>query len=80
MIFAAPSRRSPTAQPRLHTTRDAPSGRFFAPNPGCGQMSGFFMPVWAKIFPPTPPETWQQNLQTVATHLAENGGTALAAH
>jgi len=43
-------------------------------------MSGFFMPVWAKIFPPTPPETWQQNLQTVATHLAENGGTALAAH
>jgi hypothetical protein len=44
---------------------------------GVWQMSGFFMPVWAKIYPPTPPDVWRRNLATVARQLARDGGTAI---
>jgi hypothetical protein len=40
-------------------------------------MSGFFMPVWAKIFPATPLDEWNRNLATVAHVLAEKSGTAI---
>ena len=43
---------------------------FFARPVGAWQMSGFFMPVWAKIYPPTPPDIWERNLATVAEALS----------
>jgi hypothetical protein len=48
----------------------------FARPVGAWQMSGFFMPVWAKIFPPTPPDIWARNLATVGRALAADGGHA----
>lgn len=51
---------------------------FFARPVGVWQMSGFFMPVWNKIYPPTPVEEWERNLATVARELAEVSGRAVA--
>lgn len=47
---------------------------FFARPAGAWQMSGFFMPVWAKIVPPTDAAQWNDNLAVVARELARHGG------
>ena len=52
---------------------------FFARPVGAWQMSGFFMPVWAKIYPPTPEDEWRRNLSVVARALAREGGEAIGA-
>jgi hypothetical protein len=67
---------------RVHVNRWGDGGShfhlwFFARPVGAWQMSGFFMPVWAKIFPPTPLDEWKRNLATVARVLAEKSGTAI---
>jgi hypothetical protein len=67
---------------RVHVNRWGEGGShfhlwFFARPVGVWQMSGFFMPVWAKIYPPTPPDVWRRNLATVARQLARDGGTAI---
>lgn len=67
---------------RVHVNRWGDGGShfhmwFFGRPLGAWQMSGFFMPVWAKIFPPVPEDEWQRNLATVAGALAAKGGTAI---
>ena len=64
---------------RVHVNRWGDGGShfhlwFFARPVGAWQMSGFFMPVWAKIFPATAADVWQRNLDTVGRALAAEGG------
>lgn len=47
---------------------------FFARPVGVWQMSGFFMPVWAKAYPATPIDVWERNLSTIAAALVTSGG------
>lgn len=68
---------------RVHVNRWGDGGShfhlwFFARPAGVWQMSGFFMPVWNKIYPPTPADEWQRNLDTVARQLAEVSGTVVS--
>jgi hypothetical protein len=67
---------------RVHVNRWGDGGShfhlwFFARPVGVWQMMGFFMPIWAKIYPPTPADVWQRNLVAIARHLAADGGTAI---
>lgn len=69
---------------RVHVNRWGDGGShfhlwFFARPVGVWQMSGFFMPVWAQIYPPTPQDIWDANLAVIAAELAHHGGTNMLA-
>ena len=51
---------------------------FFARPQGFDQIRGSYAVEWDEILPPVPEDVWRQDLHTVATKLANWGGTARA--
>ena len=49
----------------------------FARPAGYPELRGTFLALWSDVLPPTPRDSWDRNLRTIAAALAVDGGRAM---